>query len=68
MRLATSLPTLVSKAVKKRKRTTGGDDVDIDDDDDENARPRDRLGKHIKNPKTYGHIPGIPIGKTWELR
>ena len=69
MRLATSLPTLVSKAAKKRKRTTGGQDAEMDDDDDdENARPRDRLGKRTKNPKTYGHISGIPIGKTWELR
>ncbi|CDS81876.1 uncharacterized protein SPSC_00062 [Sporisorium scitamineum] len=31
-------------------------------------RQADRLGTRIHNPKTFGHIPGIPIGTPWEKR
>ncbi|TKY87951.1 hypothetical protein EX895_003047 [Sporisorium graminicola] len=31
-------------------------------------RRADRLGKRIHDPKTFGHIPGIPIGTQWEKR
>ena len=31
-------------------------------------RHADRLGIRIHNPKTFGHIPGIPIGTLWSKR
>lgn len=35
---------------------------------DEPQRSADRLGVRIHNPKTFGAIPGIPIGTIWEKR
>nr|CDI56113.1 histone-lysine n-h3 lysine-9 specific suvh7-like [Melanopsichium pennsylvanicum 4] len=31
-------------------------------------RSADRLGVRIQNPKTFGSIPGIPVGTLWEKR
>jgi len=35
---------------------------------DDGDRPRDRMGQRSQDPKTFGHIPGIPVGTCWELR
>ena len=53
---------------KKRARKSGGGKEGEFEIDDNGERPRDRLGKRTQNPCTFGHIPGVPVGKTWELR
>jgi hypothetical protein len=43
----------------------------IDDDDDEDdgrQRKAARLGIRSHDPKSYGHIPGVPIGQVFETR
>lgn len=68
-----SAPSLVSKKQRARKESSGSgvnmESAEFDDmDDDGEERPRHKLGKRTRNPKTFGHIPGIPVGKTWEMR
>lgn len=54
-----AMPKLVSKAARQQ--------VDEEDEVD-GLLPRHKLGQRKHNPKQFGHIPGIPVGKTWELR
>ncbi|KAI0306997.1 PUA-like domain-containing protein [Multifurca ochricompacta] len=35
---------------------------------DHDREPNRRSGKRVHNPKTFGHIPGIPVGTWWESR
>ncbi|KAH9977603.1 PUA-like domain-containing protein [Lactifluus volemus] len=35
---------------------------------DHDREPNQRSGKRIHDPKTFGHIPGIPVGTWWETR
>ncbi|KAI0254885.1 PUA-like domain-containing protein [Lactifluus subvellereus] len=35
---------------------------------DHDREPNRRSGKRIHDPKTFGHIPGIPVGAWWESR
>jgi len=39
-----------------------------DDDRDESRYSGNQLGKRVNDPKTYGHIPGVPVGTWWETR
>ncbi|KAH9965754.1 PUA-like domain-containing protein [Russula dissimulans] len=35
---------------------------------DHDREPNRRSGKRVHDPKTFGHIPGIPVGTWWETR
>jgi len=35
---------------------------------DHDGDPRRPSGKRIHDPKTFGHIPGVPVGTWWETR
>lgn len=69
---AGSTPKLVAKVTRRKSSgsSTAADSSVVFDDMDEDGeeRPRHKLGKRTRDPKTFGHIPGVPIGKTWEMR
>jgi E3 ubiquitin-protein ligase UHRF1 len=50
----------------------GGRGRFVDDDDNElpdgRQRKAARLGNRTQNPKSYGHIPGVPIGTVFDSR
>lgn len=63
-------PKLVSKAAKKKAVADGEEEEEegLYEDGEERDRPRHKIGERTQDPKQFGNIPGIPVGKTWELR
>ncbi|KAG8945284.1 hypothetical protein FRC04_001061 [Tulasnella sp. 424] len=63
-------PKLISKAAKKKAVADGEEDEEegLYEDGEERDRPRHKIGERTQDPKQFGNIPGIPVGKTWELR
>ncbi|KAG9016268.1 hypothetical protein FRB90_003558 [Tulasnella sp. 427] len=63
-------PKLVSKAARRKAVADGEEDEEegLYEDGEERDRPRHKIGERTQDPKQFGHIPGVPVGKTWELR
>ncbi|WVQ95618.1 hypothetical protein IAU59_002716 [Kwoniella sp. CBS 9459] len=62
-----------AKSVKRQRRDSGSD---VSDDDDgyegegdwELMRRAQKLGIRTQDPKTFGHIPGVEVGRWWATR
>ncbi|WWC98541.1 hypothetical protein V866_005433 [Kwoniella sp. B9012] len=62
-------PTL-SRSSSKRKRQDE-DDEDAETDEEENRwklRKAQKLGIRTEDPKQFGHIPGVEVGRCWATR
>ncbi|TYJ51728.1 hypothetical protein B9479_007680 [Cryptococcus floricola] len=42
--------------------------VDDGDDDDDRQRKAQKLGVRLHDPKTFGHIPNVEVGRWWSSR
>ncbi|KAG8937807.1 hypothetical protein FRC03_007842, partial [Tulasnella sp. 419] len=63
-------PSEKAKAKRKPRATssTASDEEEEYDESEDEIRSANKLGTRTQDPKQFGSIPGIPVGKRWETR
>ncbi|WWC92266.1 uncharacterized protein L201_007220 [Kwoniella dendrophila CBS 6074] len=58
----------ISGSIKRSRQKDDEDDPESDEEDRWRQRKAQKLGIRTQDPKTFGHIPGVEVGRCWPTR